>query len=395
MSSTTSLSKRFLHWTLFSGAALAGACASAQDVGIRAAMVPDANFVIIVNAESFRDAPIFPALDGLRTSPPQGGEQPNGRRQFEEQVKRTLGIAREDFEGVVFSMDVSGLIAEGEARHPDVNKVPYCGGIRLKKSVTHRQVTDLLRLASGVQGKELQIFRDQHGQDPLVIFQEQAGPGRPNRGGASAPVTARVAMALVDGGTALFFGSAPGVRGALDRYHAGELAPPSDAMLESWRRLPEGSQIFAVATIPQAVREELKRQQGVWGEHESGGAMASMMGMLSGLRGLSLGAHAHEQLDVTGQLVLNSAQEAEQIREMAEPLVTAALLKGGSGQLKEERLRAMESIRFAVDGASVLLRVSLSQDDAARMQSLRGHRGGSPARPPARHAPAVPTPYGP
>lgn len=196
------LVRRTVLGTLIAGVALCALPVFAAKPGAQAAMVPDANFVMLLNVEAMRNAPIGKELEKL--SDQNEAIQEEAPKEFYEKLKKETGLTEEDLASVLLSANLSGIDFENP---PDLGTLDIVAAIRLRKPVSLDALQALVEKQIAEQDGEVDFRRERH-QDVDVLV----GKKTPQAGGEAAPDPEMYA-ALQEDGKLLFVGSKRGVFG--------------------------------------------------------------------------------------------------------------------------------------------------------------------------------------
>lgn len=360
-----------------------------QDKALRTAIVPDADFLVTVDAVGWRQAPIQATFEAIQaemaakaaTGNPAGPPQARIDARVN-QLLETLGIAKDDLVAMVFSARVRGLDAlEGSRKTPQLafQQLGLVMAFRVAKPVSIAKVRLALGNAAAEGGMELMFEKgDYHGATTLSVV-------RPDQPGKTSWMPSAFMVALLDGDTAGYIGGDADVKAALDRFSTSAPAAFTTALKTAQDGTVPGAltRLFFIPsdTLRANARENAAKMQAQ--NPMFGGAMQAV----AGLQNVTLGAKGSDRISLQVAGSFASAQDALQMKTMLD----AMLLGMGKMMLMQavgRPIPLIESLASRQDGATTSITADLTEEDCRALAELR--TSATRGMPPFPGGPGVP-----
>jgi len=369
-------------------AGAAGAADPLQDKALRTAIVPDADFLITVDAVGWRQAPIQARLEAIEAEmvakAPAGDQGGLPQVSLDRRISKfleTLGVAKDDLTAMAVSARLRGLDAQ-QARLAPQSALQQLGlvmAFRVAKPLSIAKVRLALANAAAEEGMELMFEKaDYKGAATLSVV-------RPDQAGKTTWMPSEFTFALLDGDTAGYVGIDADVKAALDRFSTGTPA----ALASALKAAQDGADQKALTRlffIPGDALRAKARDNAVKMQGQNpmfGGAMQAV----AGLQNITVGAKGTDRISLQIVGSFASAQDALQMKTM----VDAMVLGMGKMMLMQavgRPIPLIESLTSRQDGAAVAIVADLTEEDCRALVALQAS-GAHPA-PPFPGLPAAP-----
>ncbi len=374
--------------------------ASARDVledkVLRAAVVPDADFVVTSDAAAWQESPIQKTLDAIYNETEARAPQTSESRLIRSRIDaliETLGLTRDDVTGLVVSARVRALQLEAGAAPPAdpqeaLERLGLVAGIRLRKPVDMGKLRIALGKAAGEEGIELMFEKaDYKGASVLSVV-------RPDRPGKAVPWMPRSFMvALLDGGEAVVVGTEAAVKAALDRFAGAAPAPLTDGIRAARTAAMQGAMSSAFF-VPSDGMRALARDRGAAMQNGGNPMVGNAVQALAGLQHIAIDSRGTDRLSVQVGAGFTSAEQAQQVKSMLDVMVLA-MIRMALMQAVGRPIPLIESLTSRLEGAQLAVVADLTEEDLKAVVELaaKGALGAQGAPPQPGGGPAgIPAP---
>lgn len=369
---------------------LAGAGELLQDKILRAAVVPDADLLILQDAAGWQKAPIQAKMEAIRSevaAKAGPGSQAQAIQARMDKFSAALGIAKEDLLALVITARVRALDGQQGNMTPQLalQQLGLVVALRVAKPVTLAQIRTALGNAAAEDGMELMFEKGEYKGAATL------SAARPDQPGKTSWLPREITVALLDNGTAAYLGTDAEVKAALDRATAGTPAPLLPAMQTVLGGVGSGTQTSVFFVPADAMRAKAKENATkMQGQNPM---LAGALQAVGGLQSVVFGAKGAERISVHLTGTFTAPEEGVQMKTMVDGMVLGMgkmLLMQAIGH----PIPFIESLSSRQEGNAVSLVADLTEEDCRALIELQAKGAqGAPAGAAGPAAPAgVPAP---
>jgi len=361
--------RRTVALVLALATALATAGRADPSAALLPVLTPGANIVFFADAKAMQAAPIQAKIESAREDAQEaaGAAGLDVRKQVEK-LYEALGITEDDFESVLFAMNLDNVDPGGQTNFEELD---LALGLVMAKPVRVEQIKTAFAEFDAAEGRSTPLAEEEYRGVKLLV----AKSGEVE---ADAQVKLpQLVLTSIGDGKLLVGGSAKGVKATIDRYQSGEMASLDSALGNARSRIAAGSQMYLIF-VPSP---SLTAKFGEMGpDPQKNPLLASSMRALTGAKSLVFSMKADTALAAELMLTLGSEGDGMQIKA----ILDAYVLGLGKAWLLSKAKRpipAINSLQSAQDGATVKLSFALTEEDVEFLQSLKPAPGRTPQAP--------------
>ncbi len=333
----------------------------ARDVGVNAAIVPDADLLYYLDLASMRQTPVMKQIKEKRAA---AGRTAPGRMDEADwaKVQELTGLSEEDILTVLVSADLDSFNIDAPRMSKEIREVNGGAAVSLAKPLSYDKVREVMQMMSSSSPNAKLEEIELGGRKVARVI--PSGPREPIVHATSSRTEMTLLIAFTEEAMA----------DMILRDSSGQPASPDPDMIRLGSTIEEGTQMRLLLLASDTMRGKIAAlidsmadanpQQ----QQSQRGIVAGFLSPLRNTKNLVFWAKAADVIVLRFALELGNASEAQQCAHLLQSFVLPMLAKSFETTDPENRIKIDDSIEIADQDSSLVFTLQVTEEDVKNWQ---------------------------